>query len=136
MFICCLLLNSENPDWPISEQQRQIVEDNFAVLQDRIKPKQRFIDELFSLKCITAQQRLDLISRNLATRNALLLDIMLRRGASHFTTFIETLRRFRQRDVADLLQHGGGQVFLARTLLFSFLLRLGLARVVDSVDTE
>ena len=104
-------MNSENLDWPISGKQRQIVEDNFAVLQDRIKPKQRFIAELFSLKCITAQQRLDLISRNLATRNALLLDLMLRRGASHFTTFIETLRRFGQADIADLLQHGGGLDF-------------------------
>ena len=102
-------MNAEHRDWPISVEQRQIVEDNLAVLQDRIKPKQRFIDELFSLKCITAQQRLDLISRNRATRNALLLDIMLRRGASHFTTFIETLRRFGQRDIADVLQHGGGR---------------------------
>ena len=105
------MLNAENPDWPISNQQRKTLEDNFALLQDRIKPKQRFIDELFSLKCITAQQRLDLISRNRATRNALLLDIMLRRGASHFTTFIDTLRRFGQRDIADVLQHGGGLIW-------------------------
>jgi hypothetical protein len=94
---------------PLSEQQLSKLEVNLPFLEACIDPDSGLIGALYAKKCITRQQKEYLSDCRRCERNSALLDIISRRSAAHFVSFIEALNELGQTHIARVLDEGGGR---------------------------
>ena len=77
-------------------------------LESSIESDIELLAALYAKKCITRQQKEYLSECRRSERNSALLDILSRRSAAHFVSFIETLMKLGQTHIARVLDEGGG----------------------------
>ena len=91
-----------------AEQLHKIVV-NAPFLEACIDSDSGLLAALYARQCITRQQKEYLSESRRSERNSALLDILSRRSAAHFVSFIETLNELGQTHIARVLDEGGGR---------------------------
>jgi len=95
---------------PLDKERLRRFRMNRVQLVDLIDLKDGLLDVMFSVGCITRQQKdaIREVSSSSAEKNRKLVDILTRRSVVHYDQFLACLRRHSQSHVANVLQDDAG----------------------------
>ena len=97
---------------PLDDEHLRRLQVNCARLVELIDVQSGLLEHMMSAGCITSQQKLAVKEMNSssAEKNRKLIDILSRRSVAHYNEFLACLRRNGQGFIANVLEHGGGQL--------------------------